>query len=379
MLAGFFATAVMTIMMYGATLAGISGMDVAAMLGSVLAKQMPQALTPIWWMGMVWHFINGTLVFALIYAYLIYGLLLGRPWLRGLLWGCVLWLLSQTMVMPMMGMGSFSANSPQRTLVLMASFVAYLVYGAILGAIAGPQAVHGRKRLKGKKFAILIADGFDQIELLEPMHAIELTGGIVDIVSPSPGKVKGWSGADWGKEFAVNVPLERASASDYEGLVLPGGVMNVDKLRGNPSALRFIRSFFETCRPVAAISHGVVTLIDAGFVSGRRLTSSESVGLDLKNAGAQWVDEAVVVDNCLVTSRRAEDLRVFTRKMVEEFAAGRSDEQQRQPAKEEEANKVEVLKSEQDQKQEERSQKAESVKLDETEQKDEAKKEEVLK
>jgi protease I len=179
-----------------------------------------------------------------------------------------------------------------------------------------------KKTLDGKKVAILVADGFEQIELTSPQEALEDAGAETEIISPAEDKVKGWEETDWGKKFKVDVPLKKAKASDYDTLLLPGGVMNPDKLRLQPKAIEFIRAFFDAGKPVAAICHGPWTLIDAGIAEGRRLTSYPSIKNDLKNAGADWVDETVVVDNGLVTSRKPADLPAFNRKMIEEFAEG---------------------------------------------------------
>jgi len=179
-----------------------------------------------------------------------------------------------------------------------------------------------KKTLAGKKVAILVADGFEQIELTSPREALEKAGAETEIVSPAQSKVKGWEETDWGKKFPVDVPLKKAKASDYDALLLPGGVMNPDKLRLEPKAIQFIREFFDEGKPVAAICHGPWTLIDAEVAEGRRLTSYPSIKRDLKNAGADWVDESVVVDNGLVTSRKPADLPAFNRKMIEEFGEG---------------------------------------------------------
>lgn len=179
------------------------------------------------------------------------------------------------------------------------------------------------QQLTGKKVAILVADGFEQVELTEPKQALEEAGADTQIIAPTADWVKGWSHTEWGDEFVVNVPLKQAQADDYDALLLPGGVMNPDKLRRNEQALKFVRAFFEAGKPVAAICHGPWTLIDAGVVKGRKLTSYESIQTDLKNAGAKWVDEEVVVDNGLVTSRKPDDLPAFNRKIIEEFAEGR--------------------------------------------------------
>jgi protease I len=181
------------------------------------------------------------------------------------------------------------------------------------------------QKLKGKKVAILVEDGFEQVELTEPKKALEEAGALPQIVSPKKGKVKGWKHIEWGDEFPVDVSLENANPDDFDALVLPGGVMNPDKLRRNDKALQFVKAFFDSKKPVAAICHGPWTLIDAGVVKGCKLTSYESIQMDLKNAGAKWVDEEVVVDNGLVTSRKPDDLPAFNRKMIEEFAEGRHD------------------------------------------------------
>lgn len=184
------------------------------------------------------------------------------------------------------------------------------------------QRQNGRQ-LTGKKVAILVADGFEQVEMTEPKAALEAAGAQTVIISPNRSEVKGWKHTEWGDEFTVDVPLEKADAEDYDALLLPGGVMNPDKLRMNPNAVQFIRAFFADHKPVAAICHGPWTLVEAGVVKGRKLTSYASIQTDLKNAGATWVDQEVVVDNGLVTSRKPEDIPAFNRKMIEEFAEGK--------------------------------------------------------
>lgn len=180
-----------------------------------------------------------------------------------------------------------------------------------------------KKTLDGKKVAILVADGFEQVELTAPKEALEDAGAETEIVSPAGNKVKGWDMQDWGKKFPVDVPLKKAKADDYDALLLPGGVMNPDKLRMDQKAVDFVRAFFDAGKPVAAICHGPCTLIEASVVEGRKVTSYPSIKTDLKNAGAEWVDEVVVVDNGLVTSRKPADIPAFNRKMIEEFAEGR--------------------------------------------------------
>jgi protease I len=176
--------------------------------------------------------------------------------------------------------------------------------------------------LDHQRIAILVANGFEQVELTEPKKALEQAGATTDIVSPENGKVRGWNFTDWGDEFTVDTPLDRANARDYSALLLPGGVMNPDQLRRNERALNFVREFFASGKPVAVICHGPWTLIDAGLVRGRKMTSYHSIQMDLKNAGANWVDQEVVVDAGLVTSRKPSDIPAFNRKMIEEFAEG---------------------------------------------------------
>lgn len=178
------------------------------------------------------------------------------------------------------------------------------------------------KDLSGKKVAVLVENGFEQVELVEPMKALRESGAEALIVSPVEGRVRGWNHTEWGDEFIVDVPLEKASCSDFDALLLPGGVLNPDKLRMNRAAVDFIRGFFDQKKPVAAICHGPWTLIDAGVVKGRTVTSWPSVRLDLTNAGANWVNREVVVDMGLVTSRKPADIPAFNGKMIEEFSEG---------------------------------------------------------
>ena len=178
------------------------------------------------------------------------------------------------------------------------------------------------QELKGKRVAMLVADGFEQIELTGPKQALEEAGARVLIVSPQEGEVQGWHHAEKGDKFPVDLSLSDAKADDFDALVLPGGVMNPDTLRRNEWALQFVRAFFESGKPLAAICHGPWTLIDAGIVPGRRMTSYHSIQSDLKNAGAQWVDEPVVVDHGLITSRQPDDIPAFNSKLIEEIAEG---------------------------------------------------------
>ncbi|MDQ6779647.1 MAG: type 1 glutamine amidotransferase [Candidatus Eremiobacteraeota bacterium] len=176
------------------------------------------------------------------------------------------------------------------------------------------------KELQGKKIAILVEDGFEQVELTGPKDALEAAGAQTAIVSPQNDRVKGWQHTQWGDTFPVDVALESADARCFDGLLLPGGVMNPDKLRVNDRAVAFVRSFFNEHKPVAAICHGPCTLIDAGVVNGRRMTSFPSIKSDLKNAGADWVDEQVVQDRNLITSRKPNDIPAFNAAMVKEFS-----------------------------------------------------------
>jgi protease I len=181
--------------------------------------------------------------------------------------------------------------------------------------------------LTGKKVAILVEDGFEQVELTSPKEALEAHGAQTHIVSPKSGNVKGWEHTKWGQEFPVDVAIEQANANDYDALLLPGGVMNPDKLRTNKKAVNFVRSFFDQGKPVAAICHGPWMLVEADVVNGRKVTSYPSIQTDLKNAGANWVDQEVVVDQGLVTSRKPDDLPAFNRKLVEEISEGRHERQ----------------------------------------------------
>lgn len=177
--------------------------------------------------------------------------------------------------------------------------------------------------LRGKKIAILATDGFEQSELFEPKLALEKAGAAVDIVSLKGKSIKGWNKTDWGKTITVDKLLKDAEVSDYDGLMLPGGVMNPDLLRKEESAVEFVKSFFNQGKPIAAICHAPQLLIETGLLKDRTLTSYASVKTDLINAGANWVDEEVVVDNGLVTSRSPSDLPAFCKKMIEEFAEGK--------------------------------------------------------
>jgi protease I len=176
--------------------------------------------------------------------------------------------------------------------------------------------------LKGKRIAAMVTDGFEQVELFEPRRALEQAGAQVEVIAPAGGEVRGWNHKEWGESTRVDRTLEEVSGDEFDGLLLPGGVINPDKLRTIPAAVEFVRRMFEAGKPVAAICHGPWTLVEAGLVRGFRVTSWPSLRTDLTNAGANWVDQEVVVDRGLVTSRKPDDIPAFNRKMIEEFAEG---------------------------------------------------------
>jgi protease I len=178
-------------------------------------------------------------------------------------------------------------------------------------------------QLDGKRIAILATDGFEQSELLEPKKALEQAGAKVEVVSPKQGHIRGWKMKDWGDTVPVDRPLSAARVEDFDGLVVPGGQINPDLLRVEPKAVQFVRDFFASGKPVGAICHGPWLLIEAGVIKGCRATSYHSIKTDMRNAGANWVDEPVVVDKGLVTSRKPDDLEQFSQKLIEEFAEGR--------------------------------------------------------
>ena len=180
-------------------------------------------------------------------------------------------------------------------------------------------------RLDGARVAALVEEGFEQVELVEPKRALEEAGAVVDIVSPRRESVRSWTHGDWAEEFAVDVELSAADPERYDALLLPGGVRNPDRLRRNEDAWRFVRAFFAAHKPVAAICHAAWTLVDAGVIDGRRLTSYPSLQTDLKNAGAAWVDEEVVVDRGLVTSRSPKDIPAFNEALIDEMVRSRGD------------------------------------------------------
>ena len=177
-------------------------------------------------------------------------------------------------------------------------------------------------KLDGKRIAILATDGVEEVELTKPRDAIREAGAQAVVVSPRSDEIKAWQHDHWGNKIHVDLPLSRANADDFDGLMLPGGVMNPDHLRQDQQAVRFVKSFFEQGKPVAAICHGPWLLVEAGVVRGRTLTSWPSLQTDIRNAGGDWVDRDVVTDEGLVTSRKPDDIPAFNRKMVEEFAEG---------------------------------------------------------
>jgi protease I len=180
------------------------------------------------------------------------------------------------------------------------------------------------ENLNGLKVAILVTDGFEQVELTEPRKALDQAGARTQIVSPKDGQVRGWKFTDWGENLPVDVKLDGAKAEDFDALLLPGGVMNPDELRTLPKAVAFAKAFLDAGKPVASICHGPWTIIETGAARGRRLTSWPSLKTDLRNAGADWVDQEVVVDRNLVTSRKPDDLPAFNPKMIELFREARS-------------------------------------------------------
>jgi protease I len=176
------------------------------------------------------------------------------------------------------------------------------------------------ENLKGKKIAILATDGFEQSELLKPKSALEAEGAETSVVSLKAGAIKGWNEKNWGESVTVDMTIDDAKASQFDGLLLPGGVMNPDRLRMNPKAVQFARSFFDADKPIAAICHGPWLLVEAGIVKGKTVTSWPSLKTDVENAGGKWVDREVVSEAGLTTSRKPADIPAFNRAMIQEFA-----------------------------------------------------------
>lgn len=183
------------------------------------------------------------------------------------------------------------------------------------------------QQLNGKQVAILATHGFEESELSEPKAALARAGATVHVVAPDKGSIRAWAEKDWGDNYDVDRGLDEVDANDYHALVLPGGLFNPDALRQNEKALSFTRQFFEAGKPVGAICHGPWIMINAGVVNGRRMTSFPSISQDLKNGGADWVDQEVVVDSGLVTSRSPKDLDAFCSKLIEEIGEGRHSRQ----------------------------------------------------
>jgi deglycase len=180
----------------------------------------------------------------------------------------------------------------------------------------------GDKKLEGKKVAILAADMFERVELEKPRKALEDAGATTEVISIHDGEIKGFDHFDPAKKVKVDKTVEEVSVGDYDALLVPGGVGNPDELRGDENAVNFVRDFAASKKPMALICHGPWVLIDAGVARGRTLTSWPTVATDLRNAGANWVDEEVVVDDGIVTSRKPDDIPAFNKKMIEEFSEG---------------------------------------------------------
>ncbi len=174
-------------------------------------------------------------------------------------------------------------------------------------------------QLTSKHIAILATDGFEESELFDPKKALEEAGAKVEIISLKKGDIKAWKKNDWGKSIHVDATVDEAKVAEFDALMIPGGVMNPDKLRNDKKAVAFVKSFVNEGKPIASICHGPQVLIETGMTKGRRLTSWSSLKTDLMNAGAEWVDEEVVVDKGLVTSRCPDDIPAFNKKMIESF------------------------------------------------------------
>jgi len=183
--------------------------------------------------------------------------------------------------------------------------------------------------LNGLKVAILLTEGFEQVEMTEPRKALDAAGAITSIVSPKDGRVRAWKFTEWGDEHPVDVKLDRAQPQEFDALLLPGGVINPDKLRMQPQAVAFVKAFFDADKPVATICHGPWTIIEAGAARGRRIASWPSLQTDLRNAGAEWVDQEAVVDGNLVSSRKPDDIPAFNREMISLFSRASRQEAQR--------------------------------------------------
>lgn len=177
--------------------------------------------------------------------------------------------------------------------------------------------------LSGKKVAILATDGVEQIELTDPKKNLEEVGATTQVISPKSGEIKAWKFTEWGDKIKVDKTLDNAKPSDYDALLLPGGVINPDQLRMEPKAVQFVKDFVRSGKPVAAICHGPWTLIEADVVRGKRMTSWPSLKTDLRNAGANWVDETVVTDGQFITSRKPDDIPSFSKTLIDQITEGK--------------------------------------------------------
>jgi protease I len=186
------------------------------------------------------------------------------------------------------------------------------------------------QKLQGKKIAILATDGFEQVELTEPKKALEEAGATVHVISIKPGQIRGWKSTDWGDSTKVDKVLDEAKPADYDGLVLPGGQINPDKLRIEPKAVAFATEFFHSGKPIGAICHGPWLLVEAGVLKHRTLTSWPSIRTDVRNSGGHWVDEQVVTDQNLTTSRKPDDLPAFNERLIQEFSKAKSRNRERE-------------------------------------------------
>lgn len=185
-----------------------------------------------------------------------------------------------------------------------------------------------QKDLSNVRVAVIATDGFEQVELTEPVEALQQANATVHIIAPEPGRIRGWNFTDWGEEIPVDRTVDEASPAEYDALLIPGGVMGPDQLRMNQDVIDFTRKFFTEGKPVFAICHGAQLLVECDVLEGRRMTSYPSVKSDMRNAGAHWVDEEVVVDRGLITSRSPKDMSAFIRQILETLAQVR----EKQPA-----------------------------------------------
>ncbi|WP_339923230.1 type 1 glutamine amidotransferase domain-containing protein [uncultured Cyclobacterium sp.] len=182
-------------------------------------------------------------------------------------------------------------------------------------------------RLSDKKIALITENGFEEIEFTSPKKALEDEGAIVEVISPNKGSIKSWKEGNWGEDFTVDKTIDEANSDDYHAVLIPGGVLNPDKLRTNKKAIEFIKDFLAKGKPVASICHGPQVLLETGALAGRKMTSFPSIKQDIINAGAEWIDRECVCDQALVTSRSPKDLEAFNRKMIEEIQEGKHEGQ----------------------------------------------------